>query len=580
MKLILHIVKKDLLRLRLWLLLWLGVLLLPIVLAVLVAQHGDLPTGWRYVQQVNAWLLVVQIVFAYLLVVFLVQEDPVVGTRQFWATRPVRGGTLLFAKILAGLAALWGGALVVGLPWWWWCGWGVGEMVRAAFDHGLLALAIGTPALLIGALTGTLARALLWSPALLAVLLMWGVPLLAGAWGSNAASGFIMRTTVAMATTWLLLWIALAGLYRSWWSRRSFFAWGVLALGLWLASAWLPVEAMLFSGPREVHPQAAAAVSVQFDSARVIPHPQGSRVIEPFAEVRLGYLLHGGTSTEKGGHISAGLGSESIWRWGTQTLRREGWMSGWSNRYGKPEGYAWIKPDAETQAWREAERKRVRAAAPKFPKRSSLPSSPPQDDAVTFQTSHSVPLSFASKMMLEPSQLESRVWLTLSKPVLLTEVPLLAGVAKRGQAQRTYLREVSWSTEGPRHHATIVLADYLPLSWSALLLRNSVQRSSLHVRREAGYMLLNAETKEATLVSRDWSHSLYVHGVDVAVRRTNVVFDRLRRGDSFVDRPGWKAHASLAYVEIKPISVFYRDLKVQNFMANGHNIPVDAAGKK
>lgn len=580
MKLILHIVRKDLRRLRPWLLLWIGVLLLPILFAVGSAQRGDLADGWRHVEQINPWVLLVQVLAGYFLVILLVQEDPVTGTRQFWATRPMSGGKLLAAKAVAALAILWGGALLVGLPWWWWCGWGAAEMTRGAVEYGLLAFAIGTPALIVGAITGTLARALLWSPALVAALLLWGVPLVAGSWGSNGAVGFIFRTAMAVIATWLLLWVALIGLYRAWWKPKSFFAWGALGLMVWVASAWMPLERLFPVGPREFRPELGAALNVTFDSANVDIVKAGSRYTEPTAEVRVWHSILPDGFAETENLIVGGLGAETRWNWGSQTLARDGYMSRWSNRSWKPAGYDWMKVDAETQAWRKAELEKLQASRPKFPRTSSLTPMPSQTETIQFQTTHLVPVSFGEKMTRDPSRYASKVWLGLARPVVRTAVPLVARQSQSGDAQRVFLRHVSWSSEGPRHHATIVLADYLAQSWSATLLQTATERGWFRSRSESGYLLLNPETKEVTGVSRDWARTVYVHGVAVTVRRMNVIFDRLRRGDAFVDRPGWKTGASLAYLEMKPESVVSRDVRIDGFKADHYNMPVDAAAKK
>lgn len=580
MKLILHIVRKDLRRLRTWLLLWGVLLVLPILLAVGVAQYGGVAQAWQGMEEISPWFVILQVVFGYLLVVLLVQEDPVVGTRQFWATRPVSGGTLLAAKALAAVTILWGSALLVGLPWWWWCGWGVAEILRGAVDYGLLAFAIGTPALIIGALTGTLARALLWSPVLLAVLLMWGVPLVGGAWGSNGGTLFLLRTVMAVVATWLLLWVALAGLYRTWWKRKSFLAWGAVGLVVWFASAWTPVEMLFPQGPQELRPQAGAAVNLTFESASVNILRAGSRSTQPTAEVRVWYSIPTDGFAETESLLLGGLGTESRWSWGEQTLSREGYMSRWSNRTWKPVGYHWLKPDEETQAWRKAELDKFQASRPKFPRTSSLASMPPQTDAIPFQTMHMVPASFGEKMTREPARFEAKIWLGLARPAVRTELPLTAGRSQRGDAQRVFLRYVYWSNEGPRHHATIVMTDYLAQSWSVMLLQTASERGLFRTRYQGGYMLLNPETKEVAGVSRDWARTIHIHGVAVSVRSMNANLDRLRRGETFVDRPGWKTGASLAYVEMKPESVFSRDVKVEEFKANHYNMPVDASFKK
>lgn len=577
MKLVLHIVKKDLRRLRSWLLLWLGVLILPIMLAVTVAQRGK---DWADVADINPWLLVLQALVAYLLAVLVVQEDPVVGTRQFWATRPIGGGRLLAAKGVTALTILWGGTLAVGLPWWWWCGWGVTEMTRAALEYGFLTFAVATPALIIGALTGTLSRALLWSPPVLLAFFMWVMPLVVGSSSLQNAMGGLFRTAMAVIATWLLLWVALVGLYRSWWRRKSFLAWGVASLVLWLVSARLPVETLLASGPKEMRPEAGAAIRLEPGEAKVQILRQRNRSIEQQANVWVEFVGAKDGFAENGQLFINGLGADGTWRWDGQSLQRFGTVSRWSRGYWILPGYTLPKADPETQAWREEEARKYWAVRPGRQRVSSRYPSLQPTDTPLFQSMFHVPASFADKMTKEPAKFEAKLWLALARPTLRTELPVQSGLSQRGDTQRVFLRQAGWLSDGPNQRARIVLAEYVPQSWAAMLLQTATEQSTtIRTRTEGGYLMLNRETKELIPASSsDRVRMAYIHGAAVSVRAMSFVVDRLRRGDTFVDRPGWDTQTSLVFSQMKVESIFTRDVKVDGFTAR--NIAVDAPAKK
>jgi len=103
MNLTLHIVLKDLRRLR-----WpLAVRLLIIALKlgigfsfVLTGGFSVMPVEWiKFLPQA---LLGGELAFTFVLTAMLVHEDSLVGTTQFWLTRPISGARLLGAKLAGG----------------------------------------------------------------------------------------------------------------------------------------------------------------------------------------------------------------------------------------------------------------------------------------------------------------------------------------------------------------------------------------------------------------------------------------------------------------------------------------------
>lgn len=164
MRLTWHMVWKDLTRLRLMLALWLAVFLLEYALGIrlLCGSAQDLYPFER-MRLLDMAVFALRGVIGYLLVAALILEDPLVGSTAFWATRPISRRRLLGAKLLACLCVFWALPVLVTLPWWAFCGYGVHDLVRAGlfmFEQNLIPVAMG---LMIASLTGTLSRFLAWT---------------------------------------------------------------------------------------------------------------------------------------------------------------------------------------------------------------------------------------------------------------------------------------------------------------------------------------------------------------------------------------------------------------------------------
>jgi hypothetical protein len=116
MKLVWHIVRKDLFRLRWILLLWAVVLIAALGLATI--QSGlDEETYFPF--WIAASVLVVGFLplMAFGLVMGLLHDDPVAEIDAFWITRPISGGELLFAKLTA-LLVLASIPVLIAIPFW------------------------------------------------------------------------------------------------------------------------------------------------------------------------------------------------------------------------------------------------------------------------------------------------------------------------------------------------------------------------------------------------------------------------------------------------------------------------------
>lgn len=151
-----HIARKDLFRLRVTLLLW-AVVLTGRMTFALIQAHSD--TGAAMGFLLPAWIF--GVLFLPLLSVGLVMgvmaDDAVCDSDAFWVTRPISGGQLLAAKLLAlGLLSLIPGLLT--LLWWLAQGYDAG-LLATAFLHTLkwqlIVMALAAP---VAALSGSNGR--------------------------------------------------------------------------------------------------------------------------------------------------------------------------------------------------------------------------------------------------------------------------------------------------------------------------------------------------------------------------------------------------------------------------------------
>lgn len=155
-----HILKKD------WKLLWkatLAVAGLHIALACLQLKT-EFGGGNPVIQQFGILLMMAWLIASVILLVMLVHQDPLPGTKQDWLVRPIRRRDVLIAKILYATLAVQGasvfGDLVQGLG----SGFSLRQTVGAALVRAATGfVAITLPSLALGALTQSVADAMVFS---------------------------------------------------------------------------------------------------------------------------------------------------------------------------------------------------------------------------------------------------------------------------------------------------------------------------------------------------------------------------------------------------------------------------------
>lgn len=171
-----HIVKKDLRALKWPFLLWALVIVAKLAVGVMLltadgTEEAEWFTRMSGLSQVLASFECVNFVLA----AAVIQQDLLVGTRAFWVTRPISGGRLLRAKLLTLLLVFGLLPLIVTLPWWLGCGFGLREIGWAVVETSTIHLVCVLLGILWAVVTDGFGRFLMWT-----LVTLFAVPTLTG----------------------------------------------------------------------------------------------------------------------------------------------------------------------------------------------------------------------------------------------------------------------------------------------------------------------------------------------------------------------------------------------------------------
>ena len=175
MNLVWHIVKKDLRALRWPLVVWVALISAKLAMGVLLLTTST-PGEEELFQTLDglAKMLAGAECLGVVLVAALIQEDLLVGTTAFWATRPISGGRLLAAKLLT-LGIIFGVLpVLVTVPWWLACHLSFTTMLAAATETLALQFLVVVLGLVCAVVTDSLGRFFLWTLAFLAAIPLTG----------------------------------------------------------------------------------------------------------------------------------------------------------------------------------------------------------------------------------------------------------------------------------------------------------------------------------------------------------------------------------------------------------------------
>lgn len=171
-----HIVKKDLRALKWPLGLWILLIIAKLGVGVaLLNADGTEGLDWFNKMDALAKVLSAFAFVSFVLTAAIIQQDLMVGTTAFWMTRPISGARLLRAKLICiGLVFIVAPVLVT-LPWWLGCNYGISEIgwaVAETVAAQAIAVLLG---LLWSVVTDGFARFLMWT-----LVTLFATPMLTG----------------------------------------------------------------------------------------------------------------------------------------------------------------------------------------------------------------------------------------------------------------------------------------------------------------------------------------------------------------------------------------------------------------
>ncbi len=162
-----HVFAKDLARMRLAVLAWLGLMALKILFYASVSGvFGSPSLPWLIRLGAGPELAIracIEPLIAFVLVGWMIFEDPLAGTDAFWVTRPISGARLLAAKALGAALLFVLLPVVINVPWWLSCGFGAGQIARAAIPMAAEYSTIVVIGMGVASATTSFPRYFLWT---------------------------------------------------------------------------------------------------------------------------------------------------------------------------------------------------------------------------------------------------------------------------------------------------------------------------------------------------------------------------------------------------------------------------------
>ncbi len=577
MKLVLAIVRKDFWRLRWMLAVWLAVaaLRLGVGFSIIFGVGTDGQALARWLQDIANGLMVLGLVFTWMLTALLVQEDLLVGSTQFWVTRPISGARLLGAKVAGWLLLLWLPAVVLTLPWWLTCGFGPWEIALAALELLLWQAAASLPAVLVAVVTNNLSRFVVWSfAAIFAAALLPGVLMklsddrIIYNFSDSPSLAVIYWTTAGFFTAWV---VVRQYLRRDMPQPRAIgWAVGGLLLALMVGrvvgglQGWARYAGAQWS---DWHAERASGVSLVLQDY----YFEGGK--KSLDVVRLHSVLElRGLPDDLA--LDTGDGGKQTWRWPglPDVTRGVSHAARWWANIGDDERgvrsalgrIARPKPDEETVRY-EAQRRAERfAKAPQIFRRA-------KQVAVGVEISEELLGPTFTRIKQTPPAYEASVRLRLMRPELWAEVPLQAGGWHSHAAHGFRVGALSKiDPDGPadaKHYPNRTcyapfVATLAEFFWDTQPMRSW----SAFDWNSAGLFIVNRVGGDMWRQHVRSGPALTISSVSIQRSTMQVWQPTMRRGDAWVPRdPNWLAGTTVAMVGFREEARFTAVVKAERY---------------
>lgn len=589
MRLIWHIIAKDLHGQRWAVLLWATLFLGQAIFGLVVAGADGLDSGLIDNLKVgNSLLVALQFLTGYVLVVQFVQADDIAGTRMFWLTRPISATRLLGAKaaVVALVFALLPVLLL--LPWWLHCGFTARDIAWSTVELVGWQMLLIAPAILIASLTDDLGRAILWGLVLLAVLMASVLVL-----RRNMASGMRLAVDVIngefkghqdlfFTRLWLagflLVAVSAVGAAHQFLTRRFLRTLAIvvplMVLTLLGARSWPWDCSILFTQLNEQEAAQAPAVAELSGLQLTLLPPELHGTVEPRAKSSRTWVEQ---VVELQGVPDDLLVSRSVveqtWQWpaGASPASRIRWnLFGWTEpAVRKALALPPLRNDPETERWLEGLHADRRGG---LPLRSGFAVWKPAGDRTILVGRSSVTDSQISRIRRRPPAGEARVEVDFSRPEVQFELPLAPGSRWAGGSQGYRVGE--WiSREGNRGFVQMVattpgvrengiwLADAMVTGR-----RNSLQREFLALNRHDNTLGWANRSGEQSRSGRMVIGGVVLQWSTLYINSSRVVRD----GEWVASDPDWPAHTTLVQMALKPVGRFSREVKTEKYEFSSH----------
>lgn len=552
MKLILHIVRKDLQLLRGRLATWMLVLAAKYAVGfafVLGVVSPNLEKGMA--QGGVAGLIAFDIALTLLIASLLVHEDGLVGTTEFWRTRPISGARLLAAKSLGAIVLLGLPAVAVSLPWWLVCGFGVKDVALAALEVMVIQVLLIGPAMAIASVTESTGRFFVWGGVTVAA--VW---IVSGVWIYSTKFVLASNESRLIAEFTVVAVTVIAVVVRQFLTRDVRGSRVMLAAGLVFSIAAARYWPWDFFPEGTSEPEWSKRpvtftpdVRMEFDSSKVVSvvsrYTGGAmrqHLYVPFvvSGVPTGYSLGEGRVTHR-------------WSWAADsTIGRETWIYGAKDA--PPALRSVLKvpepvPDSETEAWwRKVERKR------KEPDPSL-----DNPNASRLSSGLRLPDSVVARLRETPPSYRANLTVDVVRPTVMFELPAKPGGWHTLDAHG--VRVIEQSTRDFDLNFELILSE--PFSFlrelqkGAPLFRGGELCAVVAVQRSTGYLVRNV---------RSSSPFLFVGGVMLSQRSFNMSPPRLVRAGVWQPQSsGWFDELKLAVVALPVVGTLSQVVTADRF---------------
>jgi len=591
MKLIWHIIRKDI-RSERWALLFWATLYVAQIVFGLVAFHHD-EVGRDFVDATwtgNVLMVSAQFFMGYIMVVRLVQADAISGTQMFWLTRPISAGRLLRAKAWGAVLLFGLGPVLLLVPWWLYCGFTASDVMWAAVETAGWQLLLIAPAFLIASLTEDFGRALMWGLLLVVflsggILFLYSWRLLIGEGGSVQLSyGGLLFTRLWLSA--LLLVAGSAAVAAHQFQTRRFvrsvaLAVSVVAMALVVGRFWPWDCAVLFTQINDPEPAPVSTTADAYPGLQLTLGTAQTIGAVEYPGVKEKRIWLQQTMEVRGVPEGWGLGAVRLhqsWSWPDDPVPVSGrtlYFSDWSYRELRKvlELPAW-PGDSETARWQEAKNAERRARGEPVFEPALLywkPQAPSPKGRLTLFGRMTVDDSLITRIRAHAPADAAWVELEIGRPGKLFELPLKHGAVWSG-ASRAY-RVGPWENR-EENRAGVLLATARPAVrenglWSADVMDRSSRRWPAW-DRESDFIVVNRSdnTIGSASPSGDTSKSgrVVIGGVALRWDTLNVSSAKvIREGKWVASDPNWTEHAALAKISLHQLVCLTRELKLEKF---------------